>query len=997
VTNFGGKIRLIGIATIAAGTALVAAQAAPALAAPTRTSASPPTAANSAALQAATQVLPRDGVVSGTVDGPASVPLAGACVTATGPAGTRAAHTNSAGKYLLTGVFAGTYTLTYTDCASPDSYLPRRYPTAVVITGSQPLVLAPVSLLAASPAVGIATENAYTRSHPALAAAAASHPVISGTVRSAAGKPLADICVQASFTGATLPSEGSGTFGAEWYSRTGTGGRYSVPNFVGGTGARISVLFTDGCGNRGNYAPQYWRDAPIRHDSTVLHQVSATTTFSGIDGRLTRGGAVSGIVRGGSATGPGLSGVCVYASGRDDQSGIDLTAVTGAGGRYTLDGLGTGPYQVWFATGCGVKGNYIGSRYGRVRASVGRTRTGVNAFLPPGATISGTVTSSQADGAPVSGICVNLAGPSATTSATTGKSGRYSIDRLTSGSYYVYFTGGCGNSGSYAPQFFDDQIAAAGATPIRLAAGGAASANASLQPGGTLAGRVTSATAKPLGNVCIESVSQLQDDTATDLTVGAVVSEVESYSFLSTNSAGKYSDPNLAPGLYAVSFSPCNSNNSLGAAWFTGGGRAPRWISVNAGVVTDASVVLPRAGAISGRVTTASGHPVSGICALASPPDEPELASLSIGISGAAITGKTGKYRLKGLAPGTYTITFASCLTPHRYAPAWYKDRQAGQLPTSVTVRPGRTTVGIDGVLSAGKSVSGVIRSGITRRPVAGTCVLAVPGKYSLLSGAIDPFDLQVAVTGKSGRFTLHSLASGSYVLIAGPCVSGSLAFIAGSLKVPAGRLPAKAVTLVLPRAGVISGTVTAPAADGGGGAACVIADPISARDVGPEVAADSGGRYRLTNLAPGRYRIEFTSDCSNGTSELAPTTVSSVTVAGGHTTTVNAALSAVGSITGTVTAGGKPVAGECVAAFTSPTASQPVATAITGADGSYQIGFLSAGSYRVEFATGCGAKGYATQWWSGTATGAPTAVRGIPVSVTSATATSEVNAALAK
>jgi hypothetical protein len=972
VINFGGKARFIGITTIAAAAAIAAGQAAPAFAAPA-------TPASSAPALSSVVPLGQDGVISGTVDGPANIALAGVCVTASGPAGARAARTNARGRYVLAGVRAGAYSLTYTDCASPDSYLPARYPVPVMVTAVQPALLAPISLTPASPAQAIATENSYARSHPALRAAAASRPLVSGTVRSAAGKPLAGICVTALIGGTVTSPLGPEQFEGQWSVQTVADGRYSIPSFAVSKGETIRMQFTDGCGNTGNYAPQYWRNAAIRHAATVLREVTAGTTFSGIDARLTRGAAVSGVIRGGSATGPGLAGACVNASGHGDQSGIDLAATTGPGGRYKLVGLGTGPYQIWFATGCGVKGNYIGARYGRVHVRTGATTTGVNGFLPPGATFSGVVTS-QAGGARVAGICVTLTGSTGSMlAATTGKSGTYSIDRVTEGSYFVYFSGGCGNTGSsYAPQFFDDQAAAGAAGTVHVSTGGTATANASLQPGGTLAGRVTNPAGKPLGNVCVSPVSQLQND----LGAGAAASFASegSYNVLTTNRAGEYSDPNLAPGLYAVSFSPCSSDNSLGAAWFTGGGSAPQWLSVNAGVVTSASVVLPRSGAMSGTVTTASGRPVSGVCVLASPPAQAELDAqtsvIGYSVSGSGITGNSGRYKLTGLAPGTYTVSFAPCLTSRRYAPAWYKNKLAGQPPTPVTIRTGQTTGGIDAVLGAGKSASGVIRSGISHRPVAGACVIALPGKFSLLSAVTDPLSLEVAQTGKSGRFTLHNLAPGSYDLIADPCQGGSLALTASSVHVPAGSAAERTTTIILPRSGTISGVVSAPAADGGGAAACVIVEPISPHDVGPGAIADTDGRYTLTNLAPGRYRIEFTSDCSNGTSELAPVTVSSVTVTSGRNTTVNGTLPVVGDISGTVTAGGSPVPGECVAAFTSATASTPAATAITGTDGSYQIGFLAPGSYRVKFSTGCGDAGYATQWWHDvTAAGHATAV----------------------
>jgi hypothetical protein len=1013
VISFGGKARFIGITTIAAAAAIAAGQPAPAWAAPG--AASPASPAHPAATQSATpgptttqsealEPFGQDGVISGTVDGPARVPLAGICVTASGPAGVRAARTNAGGRYVLTGVRAGAYSLAYTDCASPDSYLPGRYPAPVVVNAAQPALLAPVSLTPASPARAIATENAYARSHQALRTAAASRPLVSGTVRSAAGRPLAGICVQATVSITISAGPVSSSIGGLWVSQTDASGRYSIPAFVGGKGATIRILFTDGCGSTGNYAPQYWRDAAIRHTATVLHQVTAGTTFSRIDARLTRGAAVSGTVRGGSATGPGLAGVCVFASGRDAQTGIDLSATTGAGGRYTLPGLGTGPYQIWFATGCGVKGNYIGSRYGRVHARTGATTTGVNGFLPPGATISGTVTSGEPDGAPVSGICVNLVNSSGSgDSATTGKSGTYAISRLTPGRYSVYFTGGCGNSGSYAPQYFDAEPAAGAASSVRVAAGGAATADAAMQPGGTLAGRVTSPAGKPVAGVCVVPVSQQEGDLeAGNQAAAGIVLDTAFTDTLTTNSAGQYSEANLAPGLYLVGFIQCGfSRNSLGPAWFGGNGSAPRWLSVNAGAVTTLNVALPRSGAISGTVTAASGRALGKTCVVAAPATMPESGPLAdafalLPAGSSLFTTKDGGYTLTGLAPGRYTVSFARC-NAGGYAPAWYKNKLAGQAPAFVTVRSGQTTRGINGVLGAGKSASGVIRSGSTHRPVAFACVIAVPGKSSLQAALDNPFSLEVAATGKTGRFTLHHLAPGSYRLTAGQCAGGPLAFITEGLHVPAGKAAAPAVTLTLPRAGSISGAVTAPAADGGGAAACVIATPVTGGGFGLSAAANAKGRYTITDLAPGRYQIQFTSDCVGGTAELAPATASSVTVTGGRTTTVNGTLAAVGDISGTVTAGGDPVAGECVAAFTSATASAPAATAITGADGSYQIGFLAPGRYVVRFSTGCGDSGYATQWWNDTATGSPGAAGATRVGVVAGAASPGVNAVLAK
>jgi hypothetical protein len=351
----------------------------------------------------------------------------------------------------------------------------------------------------------------------------------------------------------------------------------------------------------------------------------------------------------------------------------------------------------------------------------------------------------------------------------------------------------------------------------------------------------------------------------------------------------------------------------------------------------------------------------------------------------AATTNGDGQYVARDLAPGQYTVQFGPCQNAP-YADQWYKDKDAGQPATVITVRPGRTTGGINARLNAGTSVSGLVESGATHQPAGDACVAAIPaGTPTAELGLVG---LSSAPAGRKGRFTLTHLATGSYELIASEC-DGQGAVVQLPLRVP----DRKSVVVTLPQPGTISGVVTAPAADGGGAGICVVATPTSGDGIGGVIAPDSSGAYSIPELAPGSYQVQFTPECVTGAAALATQTSSLVTVTAGGTTTVNASLAEVGSITGTVTtARAVPVAGECVAAFPTATATTPSAVAITSADGSYQIGFLGSGSYLVRFSSGCGGSGYATQWWDGVAS----ATGAAPVSVAAGTATPDVNAVLA-
>ena len=87
-------------------------------------------------------------------------------------------------------------------------------------------------------------------------------------------------------------------------------------------------------------------------------------------------------------------------------------------------------------------------------------------------------------------------------------------------------------------------------------------------------------------------------------------------------------------------------------------------------------------------------------------------------------------------------------------------------------------------------------------------------------------------------------------------------------------------------------------------------------------------------------------------------------------TGSIDAALQPDGQITGTVSAGSPatPLSGACVTAFPALSGAQsangslPV-VAVSGPSG-YTLADLLPGQYKVRFSAGCGAAGYATQWY---------------------------------
>jgi hypothetical protein len=63
----------------------------------------------------------------------------------------------------------------------------------------------------------------------------------------------------------------------------------------------------------------------------------------------------------------------------------------------------------------------------------------------------------------------------------------------------------------------------------------------------------------------------------------------------------------------------------------------------------------------------------------------------------------------------------------------------------------------------------------------------------------------------------------------------------------------------------------------------------------------------------------------------------------------------------------------------------------VTAADGTYTLVDLPPGHYKVQFSTGCGDSGFATQWWNN----APSAQTATSISVSAAATVTGINAAL--
>ena len=136
---------------------------------------------------------------------------------------------------------------------------------------------------------------------------------------------------------------------------------------------------------------------------------------------------------------------------------------------------------------------------------------------------------------------------------------------------------------------------------------------------------------------------------------------------------------------------------------------------------------------------------------------------------------------------------------------------------------------------------------------------------------------------------------------------------------------------------------------------------------VSAQAATGPHGNYRVIGLGGGSYQLQIGPGCSNN-GNYTTTYLSASTTAGKQTSGVNAVLLPGATISGTVTdRKGRPVPGMCIEIdqTSGPTVAESLGGSATADDGSYVVNQLSAGTYEIGFATGCGnSANYAPYWY---------------------------------
>jgi hypothetical protein len=523
---------------------------------------------------------------------------------------------------------------------------------------------------------------------PPSAAEDVVYGTVYGTVTGGDGQPMRGAVVGAL-------SRRTGSWSGEGSATTDSNGRYALPVRIG-VDVRIKVE-----AEAAGYSSKFWPDEAKVEYARDLRVTTAQPTRSGVDLQIGRPGSISGHVVGDSGPLPLEASVGVYDDHNESVSGAFVDAATG---RFEIPHVPPGTYRVWVTSSeyTGLANEWLHDRYEFATADPvvvgsGENLTGIEVELEEGGRITGTVRA--APGAalttytPVYALQRRNGEWSAFRKVYADETGRYEVAGLGTGDYYVR-TG----TSETLQAFYPDAAEFSDATQVHVVVGETTrDIDLVLRPPGQLSGRVTTDGGTPIAGV---PVSVYFKDGTSWFTS-------EEYS-TQTGPNGEYLVDAVYPGGYRVAF------GEPGYAY-----NQEFW--PNAPSVNDATDVvvgvsqhrtgidgrLDPASAIGGRLTSRAGSPLPAI-AVAS------FLKTATGyrrVTSFDITDRDGRYRLTGLAPGRYRLSFTDTRTGIVYYSAEYWNRDGGAEAladgTDVVLPRSSSRSGVNAQLERGATVSG--------------------------------------------------------------------------------------------------------------------------------------------------------------------------------------------------------------------------------------------------------------------------------------------------
>jgi len=411
-----------------------------------------------------------------------------------------------------------------------------------------------------------------------------------------------------------------------------------------------------------------------------------------------------------------VSAVLVDANGQADAAATvsGPSNVSGDSERFTFSNVAqAASYYVYFYDGTAADnlaptfagGATLAAATAVTMPSGAGTVSAAPATMVSGGEISGTVTNASTSVAltggtvtaipTVDGAAVSDGFLTDGTGTLTVSGDSYTLSGLPSGQYVLQYS-----NTATTPSFPKVYYASGGVTQILGAAtgvavttgGSAQTANFAVPEAGTVAGTVlASGSDAPLAGVIVQFYT----------------SSGQPIVRTTTSSTGTYSESDLLPGSYKLSFTQTDPALPLAFQYYSGAAALAKAnvVTVVAGsTITNINVALSPGGAISGTVVTAQGETPLGDTGV-------YVMDASGDVVAHTTTANSGAYSVTNLPSGTYYVEFGapssqaltllnnSALAQFGYAPEFYggKLSLAGAKP--VTVTAGATATKIDGAL----------------------------------------------------------------------------------------------------------------------------------------------------------------------------------------------------------------------------------------------------------------------------------------------------------
>jgi parallel beta-helix repeat protein len=867
--------------------------------------------------------------------------------------------TDNSGAYSISGIPAGSYKLLF-DRQSNSSYLSQWYSNKAD--------------LASATAVTVANASTTSGISVALQKGGSLTGQVTDGVTGAAA-PGVNVVIYDAATGSYLASTATDAAGV--YLFVGLSGSYKL-NFSG-TG----------------YAP-LWYGGKVDQALAAVVAVTPVSSITGINLAMVKGASISGTVTD-SVSGAALSNVTVYAI--DAVSGVwQNLGRTDGSGAYSITGLATGRYKLSFSC-YGYVDQWSGGKADQAGAAIlaltaPGALSGINVALVKGAVITGLVTD-QVTGSGVQGITVTVYDAvtgSFAGSGYTDSSGVYSVTGLAGGSYKIQASGY--SAFGYIAKWYGSHDQQSTADIVRVIAPNTVKGvDFALERGGAITGKVTDgATGAGLQGVWITVYSSV-----TDQTIGSSA----------TDGAGNYTVSGLPTGSYKLAF----YHDGYLSQWL--GGKADSAsstaVSVSAPNATSGiNMIMGHAGSVSGTITdrvTGVGIANSYLYLLDRESGE---------WGGSGYTDGNGAYTITGLASGSYRLNI-NPPTGSGYFERWYGDYPCAD---AVTVSAPNATTGIDAALEMGGSITGRATDAATGLGIGGVNIYlqSALGTTSVLTTSI--------TSDANGAYTLGAVPSGSYYVTFN--AFGYLQARSPNVVTVTAPEAVSGLDVTLVHGGGISGKVTDSNTGLGVGDVSVEAVGISTNSW-VSAASDDSGNYLIMGLPSGSYALYYDARYAGrnyggsvtvgaGITEASvqvadasalpvtlslpdspspapalptpPLPVLTLPVSGpapspAHATPVASpvlvtapaitsgvdfAITALGGIGGRVSdaASDEPLSGVNVTAFDSITGLSQ-GSASSNSDGSYLIGGVPNGSYRVQFSsTGFADGGHLAAWYGG-------------------------------